>query len=184
MSQRANNAERWAAIEGYEGLYQVSSFGRVEALEKTDMNSNRRKPKMLKLIMTADGYQQVRLYKNGSKKWVAVHRLVANAFIPNYFGKPQINHIDESPRNNCVDNLEWVTAKENANWGSRTLKQAMTISKPVEQFTFNGVYMAGYWGAREAGRATELDPSQISKCCRGEQKTHGGFVWRYRQCDT
>lgn len=184
MSPRQSSVELWADIEGYEGLYKVSSFGRVNSLEKIDGNGNKRKPKILKPVFTADGYQKVRLYKNGIKKWAAVHRLVANAFIPNYLCKPQINHIDENPCNNRLENLEWVTAKENANWGSRTLKQAISSSMPVEQFTFDGVYLAGYWGAREAGRITGLDHSQITKCCRGEQKTHGGFMWRHRQCDT
>ena len=183
MSRKQNSVERWVDVEGYEGLYQVSTFGQVRALEKIDGNGNKRKPKMLKPVSTSDNYKKVRLYKNGSKTWFPVHRLVANAFIPNCFNKPQINHIDENPTNNRVENLEWVTAKENANWGTRTLKQAISASMPVEQFTCDGTYIAGFWGVREAGRVTGLDSSSIAKCCRGEMKFYKGFIWRYRKCD-
>ncbi len=184
MSQKPSNVELWADIEGYEGLYKVSSLGRVVSLEKIDAQGGHRKEKILKPIKTPDGYLQVRLHKNRAKKWASVHRLVANAFMPNLLCKPQINHIDEDPQNNRLENLEWVTARENANWGSRTLRQAITAAKPVEQFTFDDIYLAGFWGAREAGRITGLDASQISSCCRGETQLCGGFVWRYRKCDT
>lgn len=98
--------EIWRDIDGYEGLYQVSNFGRVKSFHRSE-----------ELILTPaydkDGYYVLVLKRNGSKQNVKVHRLVATAFIPNPDGKPQVNHIDGNPQNNHVDNLEWVTGHEN-----------------------------------------------------------------------
>lgn len=99
--------EIWRDIDGYEGLYQVSNFGRVKRFYKT------KPPRILKQSISQNGYPNVNLCKDNSRQLQLVHRLVATAFIPNPDGKPQINHRDGDKRNNHAGNLEWCTAKEN-----------------------------------------------------------------------
>lgn len=110
--------EEWRAVEGYEGIYEVSNFGNVRSLERetSKKNSNNKytlKAKRLKLCANSDGYFNVRPHKNGRAKTVKVHRLVAKAFIPNPEGKLNVNHIDGNKTNNHVENLEWATHSEN-----------------------------------------------------------------------
>ena len=109
--------EVWKDIPHYEGLYQVSSWGRVKALprERTIYNGGKwiEPEHMMKIGLTQDGYADVQLHINGKKKVERVHRLVALAFIPNPEGKPQVNHINCIRNDNRVENLEWVSREEN-----------------------------------------------------------------------
>ena len=122
--------EEWKDIEGYEGLYQVSNLGRVKSLERETPFTSReretpftsrwgqrvtrtRKEFIMKTKEQFNGYLYLCL-RNCGAKWISVHRLVAQAFIPNPDNKPQIDHIDGNKHNNCVENLRWVTAAENA----------------------------------------------------------------------
>ena len=96
--------EKFKDVQGYEGLYQVSTWGRVY-----NVLAN----KMVHTEVTKKGYLRVDLFKNGTRKHHKVHRLVAKAFIPNPNNKPQVNHIDGNKQNNSITNLEWVTNREN-----------------------------------------------------------------------
>lgn len=107
--------EIWKDIENYEGLYQVSNLGNVKSL-KTNKNLYYSRSTRTK------NYLKVILVKNGTRKSYYIHRLVADAFIPNFENKPIVNHKDYNPMNNKVDNLEWCTYKENNNYGTRNLK--------------------------------------------------------------
>lgn len=98
--------EVWKAIEGTSGMFEVSNTGRVRSLLRPNMT-------MLKMQYDSKGYQRVRVTLNRRKITFKVHREVARAFIPNPYNKPQVNHIDGNKDNNAVDNLEWVTNKEN-----------------------------------------------------------------------
>lgn len=107
---------QWKPVKGYEGLYEVSSKGEIKSLEKTRKNSKGQyiqKEKMLAQSLTTTGYKKVELVRNGKKKSLKVHRLVAEAFIPKVEDKPYVNHKDGNPLNNSVDNLEWCTQAEN-----------------------------------------------------------------------
>ena len=101
-------------IEGYEGLYQVSNYGRVLSLGNgISTNSLTKLKKFISIGITPKGYTKVKLSKQGVKKFYSVHRLVAKAFIDNPIDKPQVNHIDCNKLNNHVSNLEWCTSLEN-----------------------------------------------------------------------
>ena len=120
--------EVFKAIEGYEGLYEVSNLGRVRSLDSYDrLGRLHKKGKILKPAIIKDGYLQVHLSKEGKKKTFMVHRLVAQAFIPNPEGLPIINHKDENPKNNRVENIEWCDYKYNSIYG--TCKERMIQTK-------------------------------------------------------
>lgn len=111
--------EIWRDIKGYEGLYQVSSLGRVKSLERKIKTKNKYgemyrivPEKILKTNMIHKGYLQVKLC-NQEQKNLLVHRLVAEAFIPNVENKDQINHINGIKTDNRIENLEWITGKDN-----------------------------------------------------------------------
>ena len=127
------NEEIWRPIEGYEGLYEVSSYGRVRSLDRYIKNGHSsyrlHKGKVISLLKGEYGYIQVNLYYNGKNYKKYVHRLVAQAFIPNPNNLPQVNHLDEDKTNNRVENLEWCDAKYNINYGSRKDKARETAIK-------------------------------------------------------
>ena len=125
--------EIWKPIEGYEGLYEVSNTGQVRSLDryiKTCYEAYKlQKGKILNPGKNTNGYLQVVLHCNGKCKTINVHKLVAQAFIPNTDNLPMINHKDEDKTNNNVDNLEWCTSKYNINYGSRLNKSLLTKSE-------------------------------------------------------
>lgn len=156
--------ERWLDIEGYEGLYQVSSCGRVKSLGNG--NSNNSKERFLKPKKNSDGYIHVDLYKEGNGKNFKIHRLVAQAFIPNPENLPQINHKNEIKTDNYVSNLEWCTSQYNTDYSK---------SKKVLCVETNKVYKS----TREAERQTGIFQPSISLCCNGKRKTAGKFHWKF-----
>lgn len=110
--------EMWKDIEGYEGLYQVSSLGRVKSLERLVKNNKKGgfrliKEKVLSLCSSGRKYYYVTLNKGFSRQKVYIHRLVAEAFLPNPENKPCIDHINTIKTDNRIENLKWVTAHEN-----------------------------------------------------------------------
>lgn len=107
--------EIWKDVKGLEGYYQVSGEGFVKSLDRVDCSGRHLKGMLIKPFKDRGGYLCVVLTKEGKRYRKKVHRLVAEAFIPNPEGKPEVDHIDTVQTNNCVENLRWVTAKENNN---------------------------------------------------------------------
>ena len=168
--------EIWKDIEGYEGLYQVSNQGRVRSLNYRKTG----KTQVLKPGLSGNGYLNVQLVKNNKIKHVLVHRLVALAFIPNPDNKPQINHKSEDKTLNTVENIEWATAKENINWGTRNKKVANKLSKPIAQKKLDGTIVKIWPSVNEAGR-NGFEQANICDCCNGKRKTHKGYLWAFVQ---
>ena len=129
--------EVWKDIKNYEKLYQVSNLGRVKSLSRfhyTGRGKNNgyvTKEKILKQDISNDYYYQVSLCKNGKKKKVYVHRLVAGTFLKNINNYPCVNHKDENKLNNCVDNLEFCTHYYNNNYGTK--KKRKNCDKSIEE---------------------------------------------------
>lgn len=171
--------EIFREIDGFPD-YEVSNLGRVCSFKG-------KYPKILKPGKHQCGYLYVILYNGGKHVTKKVHRLVAEAFIPNLENKPTVNHIDENKENNVAENLEWVTRRENCNHGTRNKRMAEALlnrrdlSKPVVQYTSDGVFMALYPSTHEAERVTGISQANISRVCQGKRKTAGGYEWCYEE---
>lgn len=118
LDLKSYELEEWRAVSGYQGYYEVSNYGRVRSLPRCSIDKLGRIHCQLGNILhqynsRSKNWKQVVLRFDGKYKNMQVHRLVAEAFIPNPENKPQVNHIDGNPENNCISNLEWVTPKEN-----------------------------------------------------------------------
>ena len=199
--------EVWRAVPNYEDRYMVSNYGRVKSLEITITNLT--KPnvrfykqhypeKILRPCKNHDGYLMVVLCKNGKTKGTSVHRLVALAFLDNPLGLPMVNHKDESKTNNCVyfnddgtidynkSNLEWCDNKYNCNYGTVKERMSRIMSKPVQQYTLDGEFIAEFDSVKDASLETGLSVSRICDCCNRRKKsfTGGGFLWKYKNSNT
>lgn len=177
-----NTKETWKPITCTDNVkYEVSSEGKVRNL-KTG--------RILKPFYNPKGYAKVDLTSASNDKtkktYKLVHRLVAQAFIPNNDqSKTIINHKDENPRNNSVANLEWCTYKYNANYGTRNERVGKSNSKPIQQLDLRtGLIIATYPSIKEAGLSTGIYKSDISKVAKGKGKTAGGYGWRYQSDKT
>lgn len=174
-------SELWKPIEGYEGFYVVSNYGRVKSLERYQTNRSKQqlvKEKILKQSTSNCGYKRVELCKNGKRKPFSVHRLVAIAFVPNPKNKPQVNHIDENKANNYFENLEWCTSKENNNHGTHNKRISMTKGKKVQAFDKKGNFLMEFHSISEAHRQTGVNQQCISFCIAGKYKQAGGYIWK------
>lgn len=165
--------EIFREIDGFPD-YEVSNLGRVCSFKG-------KYPRIMKPRNNQWGYPYVTLCHDGKHVMKRVHRLVAEAFVPNPENKPEVNHIDEDKSNNIVDNLERVTRKENCNHGTRNSRLAKSLSRTVIQYTIGGVFMAEYSSTHEAERITGISQSHICQACRGKQKTAGGYLWLYEE---
>lgn len=180
--------EEWRDVAGYEGWYQVSDEGRVRCLKRRLKNGGvfvYEEPLIRMLRGTDKGYLQVTLFDGAKRKDFAVHRLVAQAFIPNPLNLPEVNHRNEVKSDNRAENLEWCSRKYNMNYGSAKHRSKMNNPnrRDVEQYTRDGVFVMRYHSSMDAHRETGIDNSAITKCClkRKNFNTAGGYLWRYAE---
>lgn len=137
--------------------------------------------KFLKPQPNSKGYLRVCLSNGKKKQYIAIHRLVAEAFIVNYdiCSKTEINYIDEDITNNNVTNLEWVTPQENLHYGTRSERIGLSNGKKVRQYTADGELLAVYSSCAAAARITGLNRQAINNCALGKSKHSGGYVWKW-----
>ena len=176
--------EIWKDITGYEGLYKVSNLGMVKSLERKVWNGKGYiivRERILKPGKDKGGYLKVHLCKDGKAKSILLHRLVADEFIDNIDNLPQINHKDENPSNNNVNNLEWCTQYYNNNYGNhneRVVKATTNnpkLSKKVICLETNQIYPS----TMEVKRQFGFSQGNIYSCCIGKRNTCGGYHWKF-----
>lgn len=144
-----------------------------------DKGEIKRFGKTLKPSITPKGYLRIRLSKNNVVKNFFVHRLVYQTFKgdipPGYF----VNHIDENKLNNSIENLNLMTCKENDNWGTRNQKVGRTSKVYILQKTKDGEVINRYKSSRKIFDTTEFDYINVLRCCKGQRKTHKGYLWEF-----
>lgn len=195
-------SEIWKPVVGYEGFYEVSNLGRVRSLDRYLPNRWGNGEKLVKgRILTQKtekkgGYLRVHLRVAPLSKEFLVHRLVAEAFIPNPDNLPQIDHINTNRTDNKVENLRWCTAKENANnpftlerkritnTGSKNPMYGVTgvnnvRSTVVLQFSKDGEFIKKWDCINDIKRELGINVSNIPSCCKGKIKHTSGYIWRY-----
>lgn len=195
--------EVWRDIQGYEGLYQISNYGRVKRIVKYKNEYCKyyipllKTDKILKCINNSNGYNCVCLCKNNKSKRIYIHLLVANNFLDrNNFkympyeniseiniDKLEVNHKDEKTNNNIVENLEFCTSKYNANYGNRNKKmkekQTKKYGKRVIQYDTNNNIIKKYQSIAEVSQHLNVSHTAIYLCCRGINKTCRGYILKY-----
>lgn len=178
--------EVWKDIEGYEGKYQVSNLGNVKSLNYRGHGY----AKVLTPKVNNSGRLWVELSDNWKRRQFLIHRLVGNAFIPNPHNLPEINHIDENPKNNAVENLEWCTRMYNVHYfldrhrdKCRTRKtpsrRNRRIDKRICQIDMDGNTIKTWTDASTIKNETGYSQWSITQCCDGKRKTAYGFRWQY-----
>lgn len=155
-------------IKGYEGIYAITSCGKVWSYKRK---------KFLNPIRNQKGYERVFLSTNKGGKNFPIHKLVATAYIPNPNNFPQINHKDENKENNSVNNLEWCTNKYNSNYGTRNIRMARAKWRKVLCIELNRIFDS----EKQAEAELKIGVSRISECCSGKNKTAGGYHWKYAE---
>lgn len=193
--------EIWKNVRNYEKLYQVSNYGRIRSLDRKYksklkyQNEITKKGKILKPIITKNGYQCVNLSKNGKTKMFFLHKIIADCFLnKNDFKyedeqdkknavieKLDINHKDENKSNNKVENLEYCTRKYNINYGTHNERKSEKQSISVIQLDKNNNIIKEWKSIANAGNILNINKTNISLCCKKKRKTAGGYVWEYKK---
>jgi len=173
-------------IIGYEGLYQVSEYGYIRNIRKN-------KKKECKVSVNKKGYCQITLWKNNKYKTIAIHRIVATAFVKNKSEKPQVNHIDGNKQNNHFSNLEWATSSENIKHSYDVLNKKANkpwkgkkgienpTSKPVNKLSMDGSFLHRYDNITQAAKDIGSFTTNICKTISGDHKSCKGFKFEYAE---
>lgn len=187
--------EFWIDIPGYEGLYQVSTYGRVRSIDRVSVKVYTKKAKtyfnvagkiMKNGFSGAENkkYKSIVIRKDNNSNRYTIHRLVARVFLPNPFNYPCVNHKDENKFNNRVENLEWCTYRYNNEYGTALERNKETNStKHILQYDMDGNFIKEWLSSRDIERVEGYKRKSISKCCNGKPyfKTAYGYIWKFKQ---
>lgn len=173
LVKKLKNMENWKEIEGYTD-YMVSNLGRVKSLKFS-------KEKILKSSKLNNGYLFVNLCKDGKYKPYLIHRLVAQAFLPNPDNLPQVNHRNENKTDNRVENLEYCNSQYNNNYGTRNERVIKSLSIPILQFNLDGELVRKWNSITQVERELGFDKGNISRSCKQQYgfKSAYGYKWCY-----
>lgn len=170
--------ERWKDIEGYEGLYQISDYGRVKSLRKKYYG-------ILRVKISKQGYCCVVLSNMNIRKSFRINRLVGIHFLNKCnYKQLQANHNDENKLNNHYTNISWMTPIENCNYGTRNKRVSIKQRIHINQYTLNGDFIKTWESLTAATKATNISTGHISSCCNGLRKSAGGFLWKRYEGNT
>ena len=191
MTTLAN--EEWKDIPGFDGAYQVSTFGRVKSVDRIyhkqykdgHDGTTHHKGRILKQRLNNRGYWIVSIVYKCKSMIFLVHRLVAITFIPNPNNLPQVNHKDENPKNSHVDNLEWCDHLYNIRYGTGIERNLLPRRKLIEQLTMDGEHIAYHLGVRELCLKTGMNKRSIQRCLHNKPrfKSAYGYRWRFVEID-
>ena len=182
--------EEWRPVVGYEGLYEVSDWGNVRSLDRyvrAKCGAVRIAPsKIVKQYLDKDGYCRIGLTKDGKQRVMGVHRLVAEAFLPNFENLPIIDHINGVRNDNMVDNLRWFSVLLNNSTEQAKKKKSQSAykrtdnKKIIHQYTLDGEFVAEFESTRDIERTCGYERAAISRCALGKQHSSYGYVWKYK----
>ena len=173
-NQQLSSKTEWREVKEYSN-YEVNQLGEIR---------HKKRQKILKPRDNNGGYQYVNFKINGKNTNFAVHRIVANAFIPNPNGYTEVNHKDYNKKNNCVDNLEWVSSSQNKQHFYLKQENKKTRGKAVNQYTKEGIFLKTFDSVSDAAKELGCCVAAISNCCLGRTKTSQGFRWSFVESST
>ena len=173
-NQQLSSKTEWREVKEYSN-YEVNQLGEIR---------HKKRQKILKPRDNNGGYQYVNFKINGKNTNFAVHRIVANAFIPNPNGYTEVNHKDYNKKNNCVDNLEWVSSSQNKQHSYLKQENKKSRGKAVNQYTKEGIFLKTFNSVSDAAKELGCCVAAISNCCLGRTKTSQGFQWSFVESST
>lgn len=174
--EESKEKEDWKDCLGYENLYQVNKKGDIRSCHNGKWH-------ILSACISKGGYRHFLFYKDGKRKNVRGCRLVAEAYIPNPDNLPFVNHKDENPANDCVENLEWCTCEYNNNYGTARQRSSINHSKnrPVCMFNVDGTFIREFYNINDAAKFVDGAHTCILRCCNNKVFCYKGYIWRYKE---